>query len=434
MLKFISQYLAGVFNLSTKADSSALRLLYLGFAFPPGVQPLFPDLNPAGHALETQLVGKLDSYFDIRSVGVLPLTPPSVETADAASGLKHDLILIERAPEIFHRFRSLWRLKARYCRWRAAGWQPDVVLVYNLSPIYNQFLRWLRRRPQCPKLVLLLLDSTTLGQTIPRFKQFRRRFKPMYTPDAAMLPRFDACIGLSENVGKYFRPRNVPFLWMPGGCTPSRALYETPLRNGEAGSPLVRFGYFGALGAHSGVEPLVRAFVAAGRSGDNTATLEICGYGKMDERLMGLINQHPQLKYHGLLSPAECLRFGRMCDVLVNPRPPSHGNENNFASKLFEYALTGRAILTSNLSGVQAVLGPEAYYFDAHDFASGLTAKLTEIIGTPRQELNRRGAAIQKRVVSAFSWERQGMRIAQFLEDVCAESWSKAEVAEALAA
>jgi glycosyltransferase involved in cell wall biosynthesis len=309
------------------------------------------------------------------------------------------------------------------------------VLVYNLSPIYNQFLLWLRRQPRCPKLFLLLLDSTTLGQAVPRFKQFRRRLKPMYIPDQAMLPVFDACIGLSSNAGKYFRSRQVPFLWMPGGCTPERALRETLLRNGESDSPHIRFGYFGALGDHSGVEPLIQTFLMSESARRNTnASLEICGYGKLNDRLGGLLNQHPMFKYHGLITPAECLRFGQSCDVLVNPRPLSHGNENNFASKVFEYALTGRPILTSNLSGVEAVLGPDAYYFDAHDFHSSLSLKLLEVIATPKAELDRRGAAIQQRILTAFSWEKQAARLARFIYDVSSESWAKDEVFEALAA
>ena len=398
-----------------QSGSHAPRLLYLGFAFPPGVQALYPGSNPAGHALETRMVAQLRQHFEIRSAGILPLAPPRVEWADPESGIEHDLILTEKPPELLHRARSLWRLKARYRCWQAEGWEPDLVLVYNLSPIYNQFLLWLQRQRPCPKLVLLLLDSTTLGQSIPRFTALRRRFKPMHIPDAAMLGVFDACIGLSHSVGKYFRSGQVPFLWMPGGCTPTRAL---PMLgdDGDSKDP-IRFGYFGALGPHSGVEPLAEAVVAS----QVPASLEICGYGKMDEHLRSIASRHPRLRYHGLISPAECLRFGRSCDVLVNPRPASHGNENNFASKLFEYALTGRAILTSNLSGVEAVLGPEAYYFDPRHFAFSLSARLATLAATPRAELNRRGAAIQRRILTEFSWERQGVRIAQFLHRICAD-------------
>ncbi|HEV2395257.1 MAG TPA: glycosyltransferase [Verrucomicrobiae bacterium] len=410
-------------------ENAGSRLLYLGFAFPPGVQGLYPERNPAGHALETQMISELRRHFQIRSAGVLPIIPPVVQDAQPDSGIAHEVLLLEKPPELFHRFRSLARLKAEYLRWRAAGWQPETILVYNLSPIYNQFLLWLRRQPDCPKLVLLLLDSANLGQHLPRLKRLRRGLKPMCIPDSEMIPHFDACVGLSRDTEHYFRRRQIPFLWMPGACTPSRALRpcQRGLSNGDNGP--IRFGYFGALGAHSGIKPLISAFL----SQDLPATLELCGYGKSSAELTSLARQDARLKFLGLLTPSECIEFGHRCDVLVNPRPASHGNENNFASKLFDYALSGRAILTSSLSGVEGVLGSEAFYFDPRQFNESLQERLAEIVSMPRAELHRRGEAIQQRIVSEFTWEKQAGRLAEFIKAVHVKE-SAVELTEALAA
>lgn len=389
---------------------------------------LNPGLNPAGHALETQMITELREHFEVRSAGVLPLEPPVVQRADPASGIAHDVILLDKPPELLNRFISLACLKAQYRRWRTEGWRPDVVLVYNLSPIYNQFLRWLKRHPRCPKLVLLLLDSPNLGVPLQRWKTFRRRFKPMYTPDAEMIWRFDGCVGLSKATEKYFRPRNVPFLWMPGGCAPWRACPGTVPADTRNGS--LRLGYFGALAEHAGIRPLIESVLAA----EIPACLDICGYGKLGQTVDKLAGQHDRLRFHGLLTPSDCLSFGRSCDVLVNPRPATHGNENNFSSKLFEYALTGRAILTSKLSGVEQVLGPEAFYFDPGDFSRSLRASLATLAKTKRADLDRRGLAIQHRVVSHFSWTTQGARLARFLNQICAGTFVAEEIVEALAA
>jgi hypothetical protein len=51
----------------------------------------------------------------------------------------------------------------------------------------------------------------------------------------------------------------------------------------------------------------------------------------------------------------------------------------------------------------------------------------------PRGELDRRGAVIQQRVVTEFSWAKQGERMTTFLRRVCAGQWEE-ELAEALAA
>jgi hypothetical protein len=402
--------------------------LYLGFAFPPGVAALHPGLNPAGHALETRMMAELRRCFEIRSSGLLPLIPSPVANADPTSGVPHDLLLLDKPPELLYRYCALGRLKDQYRRWRVAGWEPDLVLVYNLSPVYNQFLLWLRRQKHCPRLVLILLDSSSLGQQQPWLKRFRRRLKPMFRADAEMVSCFDACVGFSQTAEQHIRPSGMPFLWMPGGCDPSLVCAEPD--HSERSEGQLRLGYFGALGDHAGVKGLVDVFLSTCRP----VTLEICGYGKRSAELITLAQQQERLKFRGLLSPAECLRFGRSCDGLINPRPASHGNENNFASKLFDYALCGRAILTSRLSGVEQVLGPEAFYFDPHDFAPSLRQQLEILCRTSRGELDRRGAAIQHRVATEFSWQKQGARLACFLQEVRAGNHVRKAVPEALAA
>src|SRR4051812_32898546 len=109
------------------------RLLYLGFSFPPGVQALYPDVNPAGHGLETQMIAELRSHFDIKSATVLPISIVPPPDADPASGVAHDLVLLEKPPEFLHRWRSSVRLRSQYSRWLAAGHGPEALLVYNLS-------------------------------------------------------------------------------------------------------------------------------------------------------------------------------------------------------------------------------------------------------------------------------------------------------------
>jgi glycosyltransferase involved in cell wall biosynthesis len=390
------------------------RLLYLGFAFPPGIQALFPSVNPAGHGFETQMVAALRPHCDLRSASVLGVEIPQPPAdADPASGVAHELVLRDSPPEVFHRWRSLARLKQHYRRWTRAGWRPDAVLVYNLGPIYNQFIRWLRRQAPRPRLVLLLLDSAQLGKPLPALKRFRYRFKPFVVAEDEMLREFDAAIGLSRETERFFAPRGTPFLWMPGGCTPARGNFTDPSTpDSHANTPL-RLGYFGALAAHAGVMELIEAF---GRT-KLTATLHVCGYGKRADAIAEAAKRDERIRFHGLLpTPADCLRFGRSCDVLVNPRPAGHGNENNFPSKIFEYALCGRAILTTRLSGVDAVLGVEAFYCDPSKLAAELPARLAEVAALPRAELHRRGAVLRERVTTLYSWPQQAAAMAAFIE------------------
>jgi glycosyltransferase involved in cell wall biosynthesis len=392
------------------------RLLYLGFALPPGMSALYPELTPAGHLFETQMVAGLRRFFEMRTVTQLPVSVSASEARGGGDGGKlspgvvPEVVLLDRPPEVYHRWRALRQLRRSYRQWEESGWVPEVVLAYNLPPVYTHFCRWLRSARRPPKRVLLLADSSRLGQALPRFKALRYRFKPLFIPDEQALGYFDACIGLSRSAEGYCQSRGIPWLWMPGGCDPRRAAPE----EGQVseGGP-IRFGYFGSLADYAGLPRLIRLFRA--RPGENT--LDICGYGKAAPAIADQCRQDPRIKFHGLLAPEALQRVALGCDVLINPRPLSHGNENNFPSKVFEYALIGRAILTSRLSGIELVLGPEAYYFEATDFERGLSQLLDQLAQVPRTELRRRGRQVQQHVVAHYSWEAQAERISRFLTD-----------------
>jgi glycosyltransferase involved in cell wall biosynthesis len=383
-------------------------LLYLGFAFPPGVQTSFSGINPAGHIFETEMIAALRVFYDIKSVGLLPREAArAAAKPDDSSGINHDLILVDFKPEIAARWHAASQLAAWHDSTISAGWTPSAILSYNLSPVYNHFIGRLHKRGHRSKRVLLLADSSSLGQAISAWKRFRHRFKPMRVSDDQAIKNFDAGIGLSPETKKFFGDQ--PWMWMPGGCS-GKAVQQAPRADGP-----IRFAYFGALAAHSGIMELIDCFLRL----DSANTLDICGYGKLRDEIALRAGQQPRLRFAGQLpSTADCLNFAAAADVLINPRPGTHGNENNFPSKLFQYALTGRSILTSRLSGTAEVLGPAAFYFDERDFSSSLSEALRYLSTFSRSELHARGLSIQQRVMTEYTWSRQAERIAGFIDSL----------------
>jgi len=256
---------------------------------------------------------------------------------------------------------------------------------------------------------------------MPLIKSFRYRFKPLFIQDSDAIEMFDACIGLSQSTEQYFSQRGAPFLWMPGACRSLGTMVEPKENAKQEGNPQIRFGYFGALADYAGIGSLVQVF----RSTNISASLHISGYGKLAARMAEEAARDLRITFHGFFDTTEvCLEFGRSCDVLVNPRPASHGNENNFPSKIFDYALCGRAILSSTLGGVDTVLGAEAAYFDASNYDHSLAQMLIYLSKQPSSELKRRGAALKLRVLSDYTWGAQGDRIAGFLNQICSPTQS----------
>lgn len=386
------------------------KLLYLGYAFPPGVAGIFPEAQPAGHWIETNLVGSLRPWFEIRSVGLSWIRVEKVPPGDSSPGLPHALNLLDKKPEVFHRLKSLLRLKHQYRQWLSGDWIPDVILVCNMSPVYNGFIRWLKRQVSSPRVILYLADSVNLQHKAGWSRWLRHRFRPLSWPDSEMIGFMDACVAVSRSTRDFFALRGLPWLWLPNGCDPTRAIRSSvPVLEGP-----VRFGYFGTLAPHGGVPLLLRIFLSRERN----IELHICGFGKAKQQIAELCSNNSRLRFYGPRTPDACLQWAQGCDVLVNPRPKIPGNENNFSSKVFEYGLSGRAILTSRVSGVDHILGPDALYFDENDFDRSLDEALGRVSGLARAELLERGASLQARLLREYAWPLQGERLARFINGV----------------
>ena len=385
------------------------KLLYLGFAFPPGVAGLFPEAQPAGHLIETSAVNALRPWFEIRSVGISWIRVEDVPPGDPSPGLPHALNLLEANPVVFYRLVALHRLKRQYRSWIAGGWIPKAILMCSFSPVYNGFIRWLKKQPNPPPVIVYLGDSQSLQRKFSWTKRLRYRLKPLIWPDSEMVRYVDGCAALSLATQEFFTARQLPWLWV-NGCAPERAVQAKP---NSADGP-IRFGYFGAFAPHTGLPDLIRVFTVLVRRSE----LHICGFGKNKTAILKQCGDHQQIRLHSPRTPDECLQLAQSWDVLVNPRPIWPGNENNFPSKIFEYALSGRAILTSRVSGADKILGDQAYYFDEYDYDRSLGNALEQLIQAPRAELNRRGASVQEHLVTHYSWAQQGQRLAEFIADV----------------
>lgn len=329
-----------------------------------------------------------------------------LEPRDGSLGLEHQLLIWDRKPEVWHRWLSWHQLRAFYREYVKQNGVPDALLVRNLSTgVFNYFVRWLRHQSQRPVIVQVLADSG-LGQPVSTSRRFRYLFKPMQFLEEHAVGWYDACLGFGIESRRHFEPRGVPWMWMPSAFN---YYYEPPQT--VAGNGPIRYGYFGGLTREIGVESMVKAFLTSGVPG----SLRLCGFGELTETIKKIAIEHPNIQFDGLLTPQGCLSWAQQVDVLVNPRLPFWGRDNSFPSKLFEYAITGKAILSTRACGVDKVLLDEGVYVETDDLEGSLREKFREVSAIERSELQRRGTVIRQRIVSEYNWDEQARRIVEFI-------------------
>src|ERR1043166_2066568 len=159
--------------------------------------------------------------------------------------------------------RAWRRLRLFYQRKLVGTERPDAVLVRNLTPVFNASVRWLRGQQQRPLLVLILADSSTLGERVGWSRRLRYALKPLQMLDEQAIQWYDACISFGLGTPPYFESRGVPWLWMPSAFN---FRYDPPAPMAEQSGP-IGFGYFGALAEHAAVMPMVQGFLDSGVPG-----------------------------------------------------------------------------------------------------------------------------------------------------------------------
>jgi glycosyltransferase involved in cell wall biosynthesis len=368
------------------------------------------------HLCETLLVRELSRRTDISTVGLLPGKSWKRHAAsrDDSPGVEHDLVFWDRNPALWHRWNSWRKLRRYYLEKIQRGEMPDVILVRNLQHVFNHFIKWLLQCPKRPLVVLLLGDSGGLGETIPAWRRFRYKFKPLQMLEDEAVLLYDACLVSGLKAKRFFEPRGVPWVWIPCGFNFD---YEPPPADPNQNGP-IRFGYFGTLTERSGILILVKAFLDA----DLPGTLHVCGHGPSSRELKQLAQCHPNFHFDGFLpKQSDCLPWAQKVDVLVNLRLPFWGQENSAPSKVFEYGMAGKAILSTRTSGMDEILGAEGIYIETENYEESLRQKLTEISGMSRAELQRRAKIIRERIVDNYSWGEQSRRIVEFLSGLVAQ-------------
>jgi glycosyltransferase involved in cell wall biosynthesis len=146
-------------------------------------------------------------------------------------------------------------------------------------------------------------------------------------------------------------------------------------------------------------------------------SLHICGFGDMAGELTKLAEEHPNLHFDGFLpKETDCLDWSQKVDVLINTRLPIRGQDNSFPSKVFEYGLAGKAILSTITGGVNQVIEKECIYFDTNNFEESLCERIQEMSNMDRAELQRRATTIRNLVTQNYSYNEQARRMVEFMK------------------
>ena len=155
------------------------------------------------------------------------------------------------------------------------------------------------------------------------------------------LKNFDGIISFTEDVMKELKVK-ARFLPFAIGCNKE----DLPKKDFKPQISSQKDAvYAGTLIYYNGIEQLLNAYKLLGEE----YKLHIYGYGPLEEMVERAEQENSNIFYHGRFNPEETNKILGKYELLINPRLIDKSIENfTFPSKLIDYMLTGKSVLTSN--------------------------------------------------------------------------------------
>lgn len=298
----------------------------------------------------------------------------------------------------------LWYLLRHMC---VLEQKPDVILTYNLNFPYGAPALIIGRLWDIPVVAI----TADLAGSDPRYSKSLKHIVNGCL-QSSLAPGFDGLITLSRQFSREFGA-GKPVLELDGGVDQSwfRSVAAAPDRNPSADKKAVMFG--GRLGPHTGVTLLLESFNLLQGS---EYELHITGRGPFEEQVVSAAEADARIHYHGFVERGQYIKLLKSATVLVNPRPSS-ASRYNFPSKLLEYLVSGRPVISTRAGGVGREYGELMFVLD-EETPQSLADLIEFVCHQSPQELEDIGERARAYVLTYKTWEAQGRRANDFLCDL----------------
>ena len=174
----------------------------------------------------------------------------------------------------------------------------------------------------------------------------------MFNRGFKAIRNFDGIISFTEAVEKELGV-NLPFCPLAIGCQPEQIPEQLPQLTDHKTAV-----YAGTLIYYNGTRELLEAFRILGPE----YQLHIYGYGPLEGEVRQAALDNENIVFHGRFAPEDTETILSQYELLINPRQIDPSIENfTFPSKLVDYILTGKSVLSSDFKTLPSAYREFAY-------------------------------------------------------------------------
>lgn len=311
--------------------------------------------------------------------------------------------------------KQLWQIVAIYSRAKKVIKQTnaDAVFCFNLFPQIGIPMRWLKRKYRDLDTVCLLADLPIDDN--PNRKGVSKWLRSVFDKSTwKSMKLCDRYVALNENAMKTYLP-NKPYIIVDGGIDQSEYAVEPQGWNKKEKNIL----YTGALVDYSGIMNMIAAMDLLE---DKNIVLDIYGDGALKSEIEAIASRNPRIRYHGRVSNQEAMAAQQSAWLLANPRPTqSHIAQVTFPSKIFEYLMSGRPVMTTRLNGFSADYDALLFWVEGNT-PEALAEQVNAINRMGDGELTQRAQGARDYLLKHKTWEHNARKVHTFLFDTLGET------------
>jgi glycosyltransferase involved in cell wall biosynthesis len=239
--------------------------------------------------------------------------------------------------------------------------------------------------------------------------------KNIFSLGHRILRLFSGIIVLNKAAVAKLRLR-IPYLVVKMGY--DEAAYDFDCREGapayDSHAPF-NIVYAGTLIDYNGVVTLAKAFGLLDRE---KYMLHVYGSGPLEREIAEYSRANSNIVFHGLVDNFEVLKVFSEADMLINPRVTSASVVDfTFPSKLTEYILSGRPVLTTDFSSM-----PEEYkkfvFLIEDETPEGFCSAIERVFSEDQQNRIERCNAGSQYIRRHQTWKRISKDVRNFIESL----------------
>ena len=295
----------------------------------------------------------------------------------------------------------LWQMIAAFGTVMFGGCDAVITDVLNASVAYGAVTAACLRKKPCIGIVTDLPELMVTGTNQNHVKLVRK-----------IVQKCTGYVLLTEAMNESINPEHKPYVIVEALCD-SAIKPQIKIRTQTNG--MTKCMYAGLLDARYGVKAMVDGFIMANVP---NSELHIYGNGPYVDELKNVVQEHPNIIYHGIAMNDEVVQAEMDVDLLINPRPTNEVfTKFSFPSKNMEYMASGTPVLTTNLPGMPEDYKPYIYLIE-DESAEGIADAFRNIMGVKSEERTQKGMCAQNYVLMNKNNIVQSEKVIHMIETI----------------